>query len=270
MNKWIYISLMSLCLLFIPKEAKAIDSPTDPASLEAMISNHKTVKAMLELRALAEEGVRAYHKKSMKTMEDYTSVNKKLDRYRKCFDIIDLILNGTATGFHTYNSFGNCKRNLSAYDKLLDTYKKEILLHGAVWSSDTIILNASQRAVEGVFKGVSELRKSYLELSELVSGVRNCTTSDLMIILNDINDSIDKIESSIRHSYMELWAYMTVRMGFWKKEFFMARTVKEIATDALGRWLGNSVQAFQCLEQHRSFRHAPLGGGGIIGGRRYD
>ena len=98
MNKWIYISLMSLCLLFIPKEAKAIDLPTDPASLEAMISNHKTVKAMLELRALAEEGVRAYHKKSMKTMEDYTSVNKKLDRYRKCFDIIDLILNGTATG----------------------------------------------------------------------------------------------------------------------------------------------------------------------------
>ena len=61
MNKWIYISLMSLCLLFIPKEAKAIDVPTDPASLEAMISNHKTVKAMLELRALAEEGVRAYH-----------------------------------------------------------------------------------------------------------------------------------------------------------------------------------------------------------------
>ena len=263
MNKWIYISLMSLCLLFIPKEAKAIDSPTDPASLEAMISNHKTVKAMLELRALAEEGVRAYHKKSMKTMEDYTSVNKKLDRYRKCFDIIDLILNGTATGFHTYNSFGNCKRNLSAY-------KKEILLHGAVWSSDTIILNASQRAVEGVFKGVSELRKSYLELSELVSGIRNCTTSDLMIILNDINDSIDKIESSIRHSYMELWAYMTVRMGFWKKEFFMARSIKDIANDALGRWLGNSVQAFQCLEQHRSFRHAPLGGGGIIGGRRYD
>ena len=175
MNKWIYISLLSLCLLFVPREAKAIDVPTDPASLEAMISNHKKVKAMLELRALAEEGVRTYHKKSMKTMEDYASVNKKLDRYRKCFDIIDLILNGTATGFHAYNSFGNCKRNLTAYYKLLDTYRKEILQHGAVWSSDTIILNASQRAVEGVYKGASQLRKSYLELSELVSGVRNCT-----------------------------------------------------------------------------------------------
>lgn len=270
MKHWTYIILVGLCLLFVSHEAKALDVPTDPASLEAMIHNHKTVKAVLELRLLAEEGVHTYHKKSMRTMEDYASVNKKLDRYRKCFDIIDLILNGTATGFHAYNSFENCKRNLSSYHKLLDTYNKEILLHGAVWSSDTIILNASQRAVEGVYKGVSLLRKSYMGLAELVSGVRNCTTADLMEILNDINGGIDGIDSSIRNSYMELWAYMTVRMGFWKKSFFMARTVKEIAADALGRWLGNSVKASECLGQHQSYKHAPLGGGGIIGGRRYD
>lgn len=270
MNKWIYIPLVSLCLLFFSREAKAIDIPTDPASLEAMIYNHKTVKAMLELRVLAEEGVNAYHKKSMRTMEDYAAVNKKLDRYRKCFEIIDLILTGTATGFHAYNSFGNCKRNLTAYYKLLDTYNREILLHGAIWTSDTIILNTSQRAVEGVYKGASQLWKSYVELSEIISGVRNCTTSDLMIILNDINNSIDEIDSSIRNSYMELWAYMTVRMGFWKKKFYMARSVRDIANDALGRWLGNSVKAFECLDQRKSFQHAPLGGGGIIGGRRYN
>lgn len=253
-----------------PQKAKALDVPTDPLSLEAMISNHKTVRAMLELRALAEEGVLAYHKKSMNTMQDYAAVNKKLDRYKKCFDIIDLILNGTATGFHAYNSFNNCKRNLAAYYKLLDTYNKEILLHGAVWTSDTIILNTSQRAVERVYKGASQLWKSYIELSEIVSGVRNCTTSDLMIILNDINNSIDEIDGSIRHSYMELWAYMTVRMGFWKKEIYMAKSVKDIANDALGRWLGSGVKAFECLGQHKSFQHVPLGGGGIIGGRQYN
>jgi len=269
MNKWIHILLISIGLLVVPQEVMAIDIPSDPASLEAMIHNHKTVKAMLELRTLAEEGVRMYHKESMKTMEDHAAVNRKLDRYRKCFDIIDLILGGTATGFHAYNSFGNCKRNLAAYYKLLDTYSKEILLHGAVWTSDTIILNTSQRAVENVYKGASQLWKSYIELSEIVSGARNCTTSDLMLILNDINSSIDEIEGSIRRSYMELWAYMTVRMGFWKKEIYMAKSVKDIANDALGRWLGNSVAAFECLERHQSFQHAPLGGGGIIGGRSY-
>lgn len=270
MDKLTYILLLSFTLLLFPEKAIALDLPTDPASLEAMIHNHKTVKAMLELRTIAEEGVHAYHSKSMQTMEDHAAVNKQLDRYRKCFDIIDLILNSTATGFHAYNSFGNCKRNLSAYYKLLNTYNREILLHGAVWTSDTIILNASQRAVEGVYKGATDMWKSYVELSEIISGVRNCTTSDLMLILSDINNSLDEIDGSIRNSYMELWAYMTVRMGFWKKEIYMARSVREIANDALGRWLGNSVKAFECLEQRKSIQHAPLGGGGIIGGRRYN
>ena len=107
-------------------------------------------------------------------------------------------------------------------------------------------------------------------LSEIISGVRNCTTADLMLILNDINTSIDEIVVSIRGAYMELWAYMTVRMGFWKKDYFLARSIKDIANDALGRWLGNSVQAFQCLVQHKSFEHEPLGGGGLIGGRIYN
>lgn len=269
MNKLVYILVMSLCLLFIPSEVKALDFPTDPVSLEAMIHNHKTVRAMLELRTLAEEGVIIYHEKSMHSMEDYAAVNKKLDKYRKCFNIINLILNSTATGFHAYNSFNSCKSNLKAYYDLLNTYNKEILQHGAIWTSDTIIIKASQRAVEGVYHGASQLWKSYSELAEIVTGVRNCTTSDLMIILGDINNSIDEIDGSIRRSYTELWAYMTVRMGFWKKEIFMAKSIKDIANDALGRWLGNSIQAFECLEQHRSFQHAPLGGGGIIGGRSW-
>lgn len=270
MSKTAYILAIILLLFLSPRKIMAVDIPTDPASLEAMIHNHKTIKAMLEIRFLAEEGVQAYHRKSMKAMEDHAALNKKLDRYRKCFDIIDLILNGTATGFHAYNSFGNCKKNLEAYYKLLETYRKEILFRGAIWTSDTIILHASQRAVEGVYKGASQLWKSYAELSEIVLGVRNCTTADLMMILNDVNTSIDEIESSIRKSYMELWAYMTVRMGFWKKEIYMARTIREIAQDALGRWLGSSIKALECLEQRKSFQHAPLGGGGIIGGRRYN
>ena len=271
MNKCLYILLTCLCLA-LPREVSASNSsmPTDPASLEAMIYNHKTIKAVLELRVLAEEGVRAYHKKSMKTMEDHEAVAKRLDKYRKCFEKIDLILNATATGFHTYNSFQNCKRNLTSYYKLLDTYTKEILLHGAVWTSDTTILYTSQRAVEGVSHEADRLWKSYVELAAVITGKRNCTTADMMLILDDINLCIDGIEASIRNAYMELWAYMTVRMGFWKKDYYLARSIKDIANDALGRWLGNSMTAFQCLEQHKSYYHEPLGGGGLIGGRRYN
>ena len=51
--------------------------------------------------------------------------------------------------------------------------------------------------------------------------------------------------------------------GFWKKDYYLARSIKDIANDALGRWLGNSMEAFQCLEQHKSYYHEPLGGGGL-------
>lgn len=139
-----------------------------------------------------------------------------------------------------------------------------------MWTSDTTILHISRRGVERVNEGLKQMKKSYVDLSEIISGVRNCTTADLMLILNDINTSIDEIVVSIRGAYMELWAYMTVRMGFWKKDYFLARSIKDIANDALGRWLGNSVQAFQCLVQHKSFEHEPLGGGGLIGGRTYN
>ena len=269
MNKWISILMTALCLLSSSRESKAVGMPTDPASLEAMVYNHKTVKAMLELRFLAEEGVVAYHKKSMKKAEDWEDVNKKLDKYRKCFEKIDFILKATATGFHAVNGFNDCSKNIAAYYKLLDTYTREILLHGAMWTSDTTILHISRRGVERVNEGLKQMKKSYVDLSGIISGVRNCTTADLMLILNDINTSIDEIVVSIRGAYMELWAYMTVRMGFWKKDYFLARSIKDIANDALGRWLGNSVQAFQCLVQHKSFEHEPLGGGGLIGGRTY-
>ena len=269
MNRCLYISLIVLFLL-LPREASASSMPTDPASLEAMIHNHKTVKAVLELRVIAEEGVRAYHRKSMKGMEDHEAVARKLDKYRKCFEKIDFILNASATGFHTYNSFQKCRKNLTSYYKLLDTYTKEILLHGGVWTSDTTVLYTSRRAVEGVSHEANRLWKSYGELAAVVTGKRNCTTADMMLILDDINLCIDGIEASIRNAYMELWAYMTVRMGFWKKDYYLARSIKDIAGDALGRWLGNSTEAFQCLEQHKSYYHEPLGGGGLVGGRRYN
>ena len=62
MNKCLYILLIALCL-GLPREVSASNSsmPTDPVSLEAMIYNHKTIKAVLELRVLAEEGVQEEH-----------------------------------------------------------------------------------------------------------------------------------------------------------------------------------------------------------------
>ena len=152
----------------------------------------------------------------------------------------------------------------------LTPYTKEILLHGAVWTSDTTILYTSQRAVEGVSHEANRLWKSYVELAAVITGKRNCTTADMMLILDDINLCMDGIEASIRNAYNGAMGIYDGQDGLLEKDYYLARSIKDIASDALGRWLGNSMEAFQCLEQHKSYYHEPLGGGGLIGGRHYN
>lgn len=256
-----------LLMLFLILSSQAF-AQDDPASLEAMIANHKTVRTVLEIRAISELGVYTYHKESSKKITDHRQVEEQLDKYKRCFELVDLILQGTATAFHGVNSYNSIKRNLTGYWKLIDTYNDKILSHGAVWSSDTLILNTSIRAVNQVKDEVNNLYQSYLDLSLIVSGVSECKTADLMVILKKINDSMDQIDESIYHAYLDIHTYMTVRLGYWKKEIFMARTIKEIVRDSYTRWVNSGDEAHNLLQEKRSFEHKPLGGGSLIGGRR--
>lgn len=268
MGKKIHTYLLAALFLFAVAEAKA---QTDPASLEAMISNHKTVRTVLEVRAIAELGVYNYHKNSATAAKEYKNINDSLDLYRRAFDVIDLLLKGTATAFHGVNTYNRVKSNLTGYWKLVDTYNRKILSHGAVWTSDTLILNTSRRAVEEVAKEASEIYTSLYDLSTIVAGKnspKEARTSDLMIILDKINSSMDHIDASIHQAYLDLWSYMTVRIGYWKKEIYMARDIKDIVNDAYGRWKKSQNEAAECSREHKSYSHEPLGGGGLLGERR--
>lgn len=259
--------LTLLLLLLLPSHVWAQD---DVGSLEAMIKNHKTVRTVLEVRAISELGAYTYHKKISKKITDYREIEQKLDNYKRCFEIVDLILKGTATAFHGVNTYESIKHNITGYWKLIDTYNEKILSHGAIWSSDTLIVNTSKRAVKEVEKSVLNLYKSYLDLSLIISGESECSTANLMVILNSINESMDHIDYTIYHAYLDIHTYMTIRLGYWKKEIFMARTIKEIVKDSYTRWLAAGDEAHNCLQDKKSVTHAPLGGGSLIGGRKED
>lgn len=95
-------------------------------------------------------GVYEYHKESSKKITDYRKIEDQLDKYKRGFEILDLVLQGTATAFHGVNTYHSIKRNIEGYWKLVDTYHDKILSHGAVWSSDTLILNTSSRTVDEI------------------------------------------------------------------------------------------------------------------------
>lgn len=137
-----YIIVTLLALL--PMKGHAQFGINDMPSMEAMISNHKKVKTALDIRMIAELGVEQAHEGSQKSIEEYQESSKRLDKYKRCFDIIDLILNGTATAFHGVRTYQSCSSNIKSYLQLLNEYEEKILLKGKIWSSDTIIYTASK------------------------------------------------------------------------------------------------------------------------------
>lgn len=249
-----------------------VQAQNDPASLEAMIQNHKQVRGVLEVRLAAEVGLLKYHKINAEKVNDYRVVSDTLDRYRRCMNIVDLILKTGATAFHTVNASKRVSANIKGYWELVDTYTNKILLHGAVWPTDTIILTTSKKTVNAIEQEAKQLKSSYNDFLLLVGGKnspKETRVLDLMECLDKINTSIDNIDDCIAAAYTELWGYMTVRMGFWKKEIYRAKSMQEILNGAYGDWVKAQAKAYTCLQEKKSYTpKQSLGGGGLLGERR--
>lgn len=252
--------------------AIGMQAQNDPGSLEAMIQNHKQVRGLMEVRVAAEVGLLKYHKINAQKVNDYRVVSDTLDRYRRCMNIVDLILKTGATAFHTVNASKRVTANIKGYWELVDTYTNKILLHGAVWPSDTIILTTSKKTVEAIEAEAKQLKSSYNDFVLLVGGKnspKETKVLDLMECLDKINTSIDNIDDCIAAAYTELWGYMTVRMGFWKKEIYRAKSMQEILNGAYGDWVKAQAKAYTCLQEKKSYTpKQSLGGGGLLGERR--
>lgn len=252
--------------------AIGMQAQNDPGSLEAMIQNHKQVRGLMEVRVAAEVGLLKYHKINAQKVNDYRVVSDTLDRYRRCMNIVDLILKTGATAFHTVNASKRVTANIKGYWELVDTYTNKILLHGAVWPSDTIILTTSKKTVEAIEAEAKQLKSSYNDFVLLVGGKnspKETRVLDMMECLDKINTSIDNIDDCIAAAYTELWGYMTVRMGFWKKEIYRAKSMQEILNGAYGDWVKAQAKAYTCLQEKKSYTpKQSLGGGGLLGERR--
>lgn len=265
-NTYTYYIIVAL-LAWLPIKSHAQFGINDMPSMEAMISNHKTVKTALDIRKIAELGVEQAHEGSQKSIEEYQESSKRLDKYKRCFDIIDLILNGTATAFHGVRTYQSCSSNINSYLQLLNEYEEKILLKGKVWSSDTIIYTTSKQTIEDIKSSASSIYKSYIDLSAYLTGTAECKTESMMLCLQCINENMDAIDASVRNAYLTLWSYMTIRLGFWKKEIFRAKTIREMALEAYDTWKKSQYIAYNNLQNPSTEKHKALGGGGILGGR---
>ena len=236
-----YIRLILAVLLSLIPDVVCAQWSFDVSTVEAMVSDHKRIRSVLIARSTVEQANQILHDASKDANVDYKDLNIDLDKYTRCFDIIDLILQGTSTVFAVKNTITEVSDKVGKYKDLLEDYSEKCLLRGDIVSSDTIIIGISKRTVERISGDADELVSSFKKLLAIyaagaATNVTESKTVLMITILRDINNSLDDIRMSINVAYIDLWKYIRVRTTYWKNAIYQARSLHEIANDAFSRW----------------------------------
>ena len=119
------------------------------------------------------------------------------------------------------------RSTLEHSNKLLHEYSRKV---------DTLILSINARAIRMIAQEGEYLYKSVSDLVLYATGAAACSTSDLLMVLNSINYSLDTIERHLNRAYFETWRYIQVRIGYWKEKVYRTKSKRELIDDAFGRW----------------------------------
>jgi len=224
-----------LLSMLVPGMARAQYS-FDNMTVEALIGDHKRIRSVLMARSGLETANELLHQYSSDAIEEYDSLNIQLDKYTKCFDLIDVIYTGGVTVMNVKSTYEDVSERIVQLKDLMTDFTVKLTLRGNIVSSDTIIVHACELAVEQVKEDGSELVKSLYELAGYATGVEHITTAGLMKVLGDINERLDHIGSVIDHTYYVISRYITIRLNYFKRELYRAKTITEMANDAFSRW----------------------------------
>lgn len=235
-----FIHLTVLFLLLMPDVACA-QWAFDVGTVEAMIADHKRLRSVLIARSTVEQANQLLHDASKDANIGYKELNVELDKYTRCFDLIDLILQGTSTVFAVRNTISDVSDKMGKYKGLLQAYTDKCLLKGDIVSSDSIIIGISKRTVERIADDAGDLISSFEDLLAIyaVGAATNAPESKTVMmigVLRDINASLDDIRLSVNAAYIDLWKYIRVRTTYWKSAIYQAKGLTEIANDAFSRW----------------------------------
>ena len=98
------------------------------------------------------------------------------------------------------------------------------------------LISINRKAIQKIAEEGENLYRSVSDLILYATGAAACSTSDLLLVLNNINTSLDNIRTHLNKAYFDTWRYIQVRIGYWKRQVYRAKTKQEIVNDAFGRW----------------------------------
>lgn len=208
----------------------------DMASVEAYIADHKSQRSLLLVRSTLEESNKLLHDYSSKANIGFKNINKELDKYTRAFDVIDVMYQTLRTSLNVYSTYGSISDCIGDYKKMLNDFNRKCLERGNIVSTDTLILSINIRALANIAAEGDQLYHSVCDLALYVTGAAACSTSNLISILYNINNALDHIRMQLHKAYFDTWKYIQVRIGYWKRQVYRAKTKGEIIDNAFGRW----------------------------------
>jgi len=226
-------------LCFVSNTAKAqwsFDVPT----IEAYISDHKNQRSLLLARATLEHSNALLHEYSKTANVNYKEINIELDKYTRAFDVIELLYQTLRTSLNTYDTYNTIHDRVIDYKNLLEDYYEKCLSRGNIVSTDTLIISINYHMLENIADECENIYKSFSDLVLYATGAAACSTSNLMLVITSINQSLDNIQKQLNTSYISTWKYIQVRIGYWKAQVYRAKTINEIIQGAYGRWRASS------------------------------
>ena len=229
-------TLILLCLMTLFPSFCNAQYGFDAASVEAYIKDHKEQRSLLLVRSTLEASNKLLHDYSSKANIDYKDINRELDKYTRAFDVIDVLYQSLRTSLNLYNTYETISDRVGDYKEMLDDFNRKCLERGDIVSTDTQIIAINVRAIAKIADEGDNLYRSVCDLVLYATGAAACSTSDLLLILTNINNSLDNIKKHLNLAYFETWKYIQVRIGYWKRQVYRAKTMQEIVNDAFGRW----------------------------------
>ena len=227
--------LILLLFVIVPQMTKA-QWAFDFVSVEAYINDHKKQRSLLLARSTLELSNQLLHEYSSDATVEYKTLNVDLDKYTRAFDVIDVLYQSLRTSLNVYSTYNTVSDRIADYKKLLEDYKEKVLDRNKIAVSDTIIISVNLRCIQKIADEGQYLYRSVSDLVLYATGAAACSTSDLLLVLESINTSLDNIERHLNRSYFETWRYIQLRMGYWKEAVYRTKTKRQLIDDAFGRW----------------------------------
>ena len=221
--------------MMVPQLTKA-QWAFDFVSVEAYINDHKKQRSLLLARSTLELSNQLLHEYSSDATVEYKTLNVDLDKYTRAFDVIDVLYQSLRTSLNVYSTYNTVSDRITDYKNLLEDYREKVLERNKIAVSDTIIISVNLRCIQKIADEGQHLYRSVSDLVLYATGAAACSTSDLLLVLESINTSLDNIERHLNRSYFETWRYIQLRMGYWKEAVYRTKTKRQLIDDAFGRW----------------------------------